>query len=114
MVGQGPVEVNVITLEKTAVTAASDSSSQRGSHRNRRIAVLSLELLGMACMLYAILELARYVIVYHQEHPDFYLTWGLYLELTGLAVGLVYWGIVFRRTLVRFADTLDKRDTARR
>ena len=75
----------------------------------RKVAVLCLELLGLACMLYAILELARYIIVYHQQHPDFYLTWGLYIELSCLALALVYWAIVFGRTLRRFAAALDDR-----
>jgi hypothetical protein len=83
----------------------------------RKIAVLCLELLGLTFMLYAILELARYIIVYHQQHPDFYLTWGLYIELSCLALALVYWTIVFGRTLRRFAAVLDDRakpDSSRR
>ena len=56
----------------------------------------------MACMLYAILELARYIVVYQQEHPEYSMTWALYIELGGLAIGLVYWAIVFRRILHKF------------
>ena len=92
-----------VSLDRESRTEAATTSNKPW-----KIALIGLELFGMACMLYAILELARYIIVYHQEHPDFYLTWGLYIELTGLAIGLVYWAVVFRRVLHRFARTLDE------
>lgn len=92
----------IVPLSKQSVD--NDSRSNVKKNRVQQAILLFLELLGMSCILYAILELARYIIVYHQEHPDFSLTWGLYIELSGLAIGLVYWTVVFCRMLNRLVD----------
>lgn len=59
----------------------------------------ALELAGFICTLYAILELARYIVIYHFAHPDFICTWGLYCELSALSFGLLWWSIWFVRFL---------------